>query len=432
VAEKDLKGSGVFRPASALSLFDRCADHAQKLHMLCGAGCFVTDVARRTVAAAYPAPLFCHGCAMQEKLSQDEDSRCEAAATHLYGLREAYRWNGKYIYYCPLGLVFVASSVSDETGNLTGGVTAGPLVMHMADTLDALPDARMTDRVSALPVFSPAKTGALADTLAAVTSAIAGLPHSRAGSFVYEQEKMLNTLYEVHEQQDDETARGYPIAYEKQLHDLICSRDKSGAQQMLNELLGHVYFASHFDLSVIKTRVIELVVLLSRATIDAGADIREIFQFNRNYIRDIEQFQTLDELSIWLTGIMHEFINYAFDFTQVKHTDVVFKIMEYVKTNYQKKITLDDLARHVYLSRPYLSSLFKEETGESLFAYINKVRVDKAKLLLLDTGVSLLDVAGLCGFEDQSYFTKVFSKTAGVSPKRYRDTRGKTEMVKKG
>ena len=170
----------------------------------------------------------------------------------------------------------------------------------------------------------------------------------------------------------------------------------------------------------------ELVVLLSRATIDAGADIREIFLFNTNYIHEIEQFTSLEELSVWLTGIMHRFINYSFDFAQVKHSDVVYKVMDYVKANYAQKITLDDIARHVFLSRSYLSSIFKEETGDSLFAYINKVRISKSKMLLLDSAVNLVDVAGLCGFDDQSYFTKVFKKATGISPKKYRDTRGQT------
>lgn len=95
--------------------------------------------------------------------------------------------------------------------------------------------------------------------------------------------------------------------------------------------------------------------------------------------------------------------------------------MEYVKANFHRKISLDDVARTVYLSRSYLSSIFKEETGQSLFSYINKVRVEKSKLYLRDSGVALVDVAALCGFEDQSYFTKVFKKETGMSPKKYRD-----------
>ena len=397
----------------------RCAEYAAHFAGLCDISCGVLDTSQQRFVFADPSRRFCEDCRC---------TRCEDLQTHLYGCSEAYRWNGKYIYYCPLGLVFVASSVSDDTGALSGGLIAGPLVMgSLPDTLKELPEPDMADAVASLPVFSTARTNHLAEILAAATGYIAGLPHSRAGGFVYEQEKMLNTIYAIREQQTqtgDETALNYPITFEKQLHDLICSKDKTGAQELLNELLGHIYCASDFNLEVIKTRVVELVVLLSRATIDAGADIREIFLFNTNYIHEIEQFTSLEELSVWLTGIMHRFINYSFDFTQVKHSDVVYKVMDYVKTNYAQKITLDDIARHVYLSRSYLSSIFKEETGDSLFAYINRVRIGKSKMLLLDSAVNLVDVASLCGFDDQSYFTKVFKKATGISPKKYRDTRG--------
>ena len=86
--------------------------------------------------------------------------------------------------------------------------------------------------------------------------------------------------------------------------------------------------------------------------------------------------------------------------------------------------SLQDLADRVYLSRSYLSSLFKKETGDSITNYINRVRVEKSKALLVGSTVSLAEVAHLCGFEDQSYFTRVFKAKEGVSPKKFRDKRG--------
>lgn len=65
----------------------------------------------------------------------------------------------------------------------------------------------------------------------------------------------------------------------------------------------------------------------------------------------------------------------------------------------------------------------------NLSSYINAVRVEKSKSLLLDNSIRLVDVANLCGFEDQSYYTKVFKRIVGVSPKRYRDCRGKLPSV---
>ena len=306
----------------------------------------------------------------------------------------------------------------------------GPLLMGDSnDVLNEMNDYTRS-KAAALPVLSTLKVTDLSEVLSAVTSYSAGMPHSQVGRFVYEQEKLLNVIYSAQESmlQQESDDSPYPIETEKKLHTMICSHDKSGAQELLNELLGHIYCASNFDLATIKTRVVELVVVLSRATIDAGADIREVFLSNTNYIQEIEQFSSLEELSVWLNCIMHRFIAYSFDFAQVKHSNVVYKVMQYVKANYNQKISLDDIARHVYLSRSYLSSIFKEETGKSLFSYINEVRIEKSKIFLLDDSVSLVDISSMCGFEDQSYFTKVFKKATGLSPKKYRDSRGLTGL----
>ncbi len=360
---------------------------------------------------------FCQNCSQYNQMRQ---------YTHCYGCSEAYRWNGKYIYYCPLGLVFVASSVSDETGNLAGGLVAGPIIMgSVQDTLQELPCGEMTPQLEELPEMSTRQVTDLAEVLAAVTAAISGMPHSKAGKFVYEQERLLSAIYDVKERymsRDGEMP--YPIESEKKLQALIRSRDKAGSRELLNELLGEIFFLSNFNLDEIKARVMELVVLISRASIDAGADVQEIFGFNNEYIQKIEQFTSIEELSVWLTGIMHRFIDYTFDFSRIKHIDAVYKTMEYVRANYDKKLSLDEIARNAFLSKAYLSSIFKEEIGESLTNYINRVRIEKSKVLLLDKEVSLIDIANLCGFEDQSYFTRVFKKMVGISPKKYRDSRG--------
>ena len=122
-----------------------------------------------------------------------------------------------------------------------------------------------------------------------------------------------------------------------------------------------------------------------------------------------------------LAEVLHHFVDYTFDFTEVKHSDTIYRIMEYVKSNYSRKITLEELAAYVYLSPSHISSLFRKETGQTISAYINHVRIEKSKFLLRQAGIPLADIAVLCGFEDQSYFTRVFKKYTGISPRQYRN-----------
>lgn len=398
-------------------LRERCLKYSGHIEGLCGISCGVMDTVERKFLTGEINCELCRRCRHPKR---------DPINTHLYGSSEAYRWNGRYIYYCPMGLVFVASSVSDERGLMTGSLVAGPMVMgDMQDTLQDIADPELGELARRLPIFTTGRVHDLGEIMAAATSYLSGMPHSKAGSFVYEQEKILNSIYQLRERAGDrEEECVYPIQFERQLHSLIGQHDREGSQRLLNELLGYVFVSSDFDLRAVKARVMELIVILSRATIDAGADQEEILWSNAGYLAEVERFESVEDLSVWLTGVMHRFLSYTFDFTQVKHSDMVYKVMEYINSNYPKKLSLQDLADRVYLSRSYLSSLFKKETGDSLSNYINKVRVEKSKALLTGSTLSLAEIAHLCGFEDQSYFTRVFKNREGVSPKKFRDNRG--------
>ena len=79
------------------------------------------------------------------------------------------------------------------------------------------------------------------------------------------------------------------------------------------------------------------------------------------------------------------------------------------------------MARRVYLSPAYFSRVFKQEMGESFTAYLNRVRIEHSCALLRQKQLRLVDIALMVGFEDQSYFTKVFKKITGISPLCYRE-----------
>ena len=78
--------------------------------------------------------------------------------------------------------------------------------------------------------------------------------------------------------------------------------------------------------------------------------------------------------------------------------------MRYIHNNCAEKLTLNEIADHVNYSVSYLSRIFKEETGESVTAYVNRVRIERAKALLANDALTLTEIASLSGFEDQSYF----------------------------
>lgn len=100
---------------------------------------------------------------------------------------------------------------------------------------------------------------------------------------------------------------------------------------------------------------------------------------------------------------------------------VVNHIIDYLDNHYNEKISLDRIAQNMYLSPVYISKIFKEETGESPINYLIKIRLEKAKdMLLAPDPDSIKKIANDVGYEDAYHFSKLFKKYYGISPLHYR------------
>lgn len=95
------------------------------------------------------------------------------------------------------------------------------------------------------------------------------------------------------------------------------------------------------------------------------------------------------------------------------------RVEKYIKDHYTEKITLTDIADAVHVSSGYVSRFYKKNAGENLFDTINSLRINKARKLLEQSDKKIYEIAELTGFEDTAYFSKVFKKYVGSSPKEY-------------
>lgn len=99
---------------------------------------------------------------------------------------------------------------------------------------------------------------------------------------------------------------------------------------------------------------------------------------------------------------------------------LVDRIRQYVAANYAQEINIEDIAKHVYLTSTYVCLLFKQETGETINDYVTKVRMEQAKAMLADLKYKLYDISRAVGYNDSSYFSKVFKRYTGLTPTEYR------------
>lgn len=101
--------------------------------------------------------------------------------------------------------------------------------------------------------------------------------------------------------------------------------------------------------------------------------------------------------------------------------DVITPVTDYIKEHLSEKISREQLADLVYLHPDYLTHVFKEKTGLSLSAWILKERLNQSRNLLRNTNKSISVIALDCGFSDASYFTRIFRRETGISPRQYRE-----------
>lgn len=105
---------------------------------------------------------------------------------------------------------------------------------------------------------------------------------------------------------------------------------------------------------------------------------------------------------------------------QIKESSPIAEIVKYIEQNYSSDLSLQEVAGKFFVSREYVSRKFKQEYGINFSDYIGSVRIEKAKLLLQNPNLKLSQISEMVGFHDVKYFSKVFKKQTGSSPKDYR------------
>jgi AraC-like DNA-binding protein len=197
--------------------------------------------------------------------------------------------------------------------------------------------------------------------------------------------------------------------------------DRSEAMRIVNHVLVHIYSAGEERNDLLKGLLLELVVMISRAAIEAGAMQSDVLGTNFKLLTELAVIDDDEQLAAWLRK--------AFDhlfFTIQRQKDftpplLIGKALNFMRENLHREITRDDTAQHAGISPSHFSHLLKERTGRSFTELLRQCRVNLACELLLHSQETLAAIADQCGFCDQSYFTRVFRDVKGLTPGQFKE-----------
>lgn len=98
------------------------------------------------------------------------------------------------------------------------------------------------------------------------------------------------------------------------------------------------------------------------------------------------------------------------------------RALEFMHDNYGRELALEEIAAAAYLSEYHFARLFKQITGATPHVYLANLRIEKARRLLVETTLPIIEIAAMVGYQSQSHFSKIFKSVTGLTPRAYRDS----------
>lgn len=217
-----------------------------------------------------------------------------------------------------------------------------------------------------------------------------------------------------------EYEENYPLKTEKMLFDSTEKGDVNGAVVAANHFFDWMeenYVQYSMD---IKLKVIEFVLWAEHIAYEIGG-MTYHFRDRKDYLPTLLEADDMTAIRQWFVEKITSACRNVATKNEVQSESIIEKAVSYIKNNYNKDISLDDVSRKVDISPYYFSKIFKEETGQNFIEYLTGIRIEKAKELLGNTDMSMKEICGEIGYADPNYFSRTFKKNIGVTPTEYKE-----------
>lgn len=162
--------------------------------------------------------------------------------------------------------------------------------------------------------------------------------------------------------------------------------------------------------------------MYTRKIVEYGILTKYLHPIYNKFYTLIPTINTLKELQELEVKMIDTYINLLINDVEVKDNFVINRILKHLHLNIESQISLKKISKDLNLSEGYISECFKKHMGITIMKYAKKIRIDRAKVLLVTTTSSILEISLILGFHDQSHFNKVFKSFTGVSPSEYRNS----------
>lgn len=213
----------------------------------------------------------------------------------------------------------------------------------------------------------------------------------------------------------------YPSADEKEIINYLRIMEIDKLNSVIEKICSDLKQMEIED-KKIKEICLRLIAISTSYLDEIGVDYRSYGEKDFNPYKEIEKYETLFDIEVWLKATFKNFIEVMQSSKNEKFKGIVKIAIQYINENYQEDIDVLRMAAVTYVTPNYFSRVFKKETGKSFTEWLNMVRIDKAKQFLKDPKWKVYEIAEKVGYKDYKSFTFNFKKYSACTPKAYQES----------
>jgi two-component system response regulator YesN len=190
------------------------------------------------------------------------------------------------------------------------------------------------------------------------------------------------------------------------------------------EAIDHYFLrfsSENYSFKEIKGLCVRLIISLIQTIEEMGIKTENLFGTHFIPHVEVEKYDVLKDLEDWIKNKTDAIITLLNEDKNRNSKKMVKEAIQYIAAHYEQQITLTDIADRVFVTPAHFSKVFKEEMGVTFIKWLNQYRVEEAKKLLKTTWDKTYEIAEKVGYQDYKYFSIIFKKYTGYSPRDYRN-----------
>ncbi|MGI6331852.1 MAG: response regulator transcription factor [Zhaonellaceae bacterium] len=218
---------------------------------------------------------------------------------------------------------------------------------------------------------------------------------------------------------NDFISANYPLELEKEIITALEKKDYKLFNNATDKLIQEL-FANCRNIGTVKMRIYELVIIISRVLNNTGYNPAEVQNFKLTKFREMENLNSLEVFKEYLNQFKDDLLKLV-NLSELSSAEYSDLIISFINTHKADNISLSEISSYFHFSPCHISRLIRKKTGLTFPQYLNKIRLAEAKELLRNSDLDINVIASSVGYNEVSHFNRIFKKTLGLSPSKYRN-----------